>query len=359
VGTKDQLKTRAFELGFDACRVTAAQPARHADRFLAWLSEGHHGDMHWLAREPHRRTDPRQVLPGACSVVVVAASYYQGGSFRMVPGRFARYAWGVDYHDILLPKLRLLANFLSERGGSQKCYVDTGPVLERDFAAEAGVGWQGKSTLCLNERLGTWFFLGTILTTLALEPDPPARGRCGNCRRCLEACPTGALTAPYRLEATRCLSYLTIEHQGSIPEEFRPALGDRVYGCDDCLEACPWNRFAVQARELQFYETAPIRDLSLGQLAGLSEDDFRTLFRKSPVKRLKWRRFMRNVCVALGNAGQPADLTVLRRLEVCGDPLVEEHAGWAIARIEARCRAVLPDGSFHPGEKTEAGGERS
>lgn len=340
--TKDQLKTRALELGFDACRIAAAQTARHADHFLAWIGEGHHGDMGWLAREPHRRTDPRLVLPEARSVVVVAASYYQGASFRTGPGRVARYAWGLDYHDVLLPKLHQLADFLSERGGSQKCYIDTGPVLERDFAAEAGVGWQGKSTLCLNEQLGTWFFLGTILTTLALEPDPPARGRCGSCRRCLDACPTGALTEPYRLEATRCLSYLTIEHQGSIPEEFRPALGDRVYGCDDCLEVCPWNRFAVQARELQFYETAPVRELSLGQLAALSEDDFRTVFRKSPIKRLKWRRFMRNVCVALGNAGQVTDVEVLRRLAGSGDPLVAEHARWAVARIEARCPAAPP-----------------
>ncbi|MBV9999547.1 MAG: tRNA epoxyqueuosine(34) reductase QueG [Verrucomicrobia bacterium] len=349
---------RAVELGFDACRIAEAQTARHADRFLAWLREGHHGDMHWLARDPHRRTDPRRVLPGACSVVVVAANYYQGGSFRMGPGRFARYAWGMDYHDVLLPKLRQLADFLRERGGSQKCYVDTGPVLERDFASESGVGWQGKSTLCLNERLGTWFFLGTILTTLALEPDPPARGHCGSCRRCLDACPTGALTAPYRLEATRCLSYLTIEHQGSIPEEFRPALGDRVYGCDDCLEACPWNRFAAQARELQFYETAPVRDFSLNRLATLSEDDFRVLFRRSPVKRLKWRRFMRNVCVALGNAGDSGDLAALRRLEACGDSLVAEHARWAVARIETRCGVMPPAGSpDEAGDGNGAGGK--
>jgi epoxyqueuosine reductase len=269
-----------------------------------------------------------------------------------VSGRFARYAWGLDYHDILLPRLRQLADFLEKHGGSQKCYVDTGPVLERDFAAEAGVGWQGKNTLCLNERLGTWFFLGTILTTLALDPDQPARTHCGNCRRCLDACPTGALSAPYRLEATRCLSYLTIEHQGPIPEEFRRALGDRVYGCDDCLEACPWNRFAIQARELRFFETAPIRELSLGQLAALSEDEFRAVFRRSPVKRLKWRRFMRNVCIALGNVGVETDLTALRRLERCGDVLVAEHARWAIAQIEARvpvarstaCQEPVPAG---------------
>ncbi|MBV9492430.1 MAG: tRNA epoxyqueuosine(34) reductase QueG [Verrucomicrobia bacterium] len=336
VGIEAQLKARAAELGFDVCRVAAAQTAPHAASFFDWIAGGQHGDMQWLAREPERRTDPRLVLAGARAVVVVAANYYQADAARSAPGRFARYAWGLDYHDILLTQLEHLAAVLEAAGGVQKCYVDTGPVLERDFAAEAGVGWQGKSTLCVNERLGTWFFLGTVLTTLPLEPDPPARGRCGTCRRCLDACPTGALTGPYRLEATRCLSYLTIEHQGSIPEEFRRALGDRIYGCDDCLEACPWNRFATRTRELRFFETAAVREYSLAEFASLSEEEFRTVFRRSPVKRLKWRRFMRNVCVALGNAGVETDLAALRRLERCGDALVAEHARWAIDEIRAR-----------------------
>ena len=226
--------------------------------------------------------------------------------------------------------------FLRENGGYQKCYVDTGPILERDFATTSGLSWQGKSTMCLNERLGTWFFIGVILTTLEFEPDPPVKNRCGSCTRCIDVCPTRAITLPYQLDARRCISYLTIENKGPIPIEFRSAIGDRIYGCDDCLEVCPWNRFAQQTRETRFQLPNQLKTLTLRQLAAVSDDEFRALFRDSPVKRIKRARFVRNVCVALGNVGTREDLTVLNQLARDTDPLIAEHASWAVEQIRNR-----------------------
>jgi epoxyqueuosine reductase len=246
---KAQIVQLARECGFDACRFTTGAVAAHRANYFGWLEHGLHADMDWLARSPERRSDPRIVLPECKSVIVLACNYYQGNQVRQQPGRFARYAFGNDYHDILLDRMKPIAAFLEKQGGTQRCYVDTGPVLERDFAGSAGIGWQGKSTMCLNEDLGTWFFLGTILTTLSFEPDTPAKNRCGSCTKCIEACPTHAITAPYQLDARRCISYLTIENKGAIPLEFRHLIGDRIYGCDDCLDACPWNRFAQVSSE--------------------------------------------------------------------------------------------------------------
>jgi len=225
---------------------------------------------------------------------------------------------------------------LRENGGRQKCYIDTGPILERDFAAVAGLSWQGKSTMCLNERLGTWFFIGVILTSLEFEPDLPARNRCGRCTRCIDVCPTRAITQPYQLDAGRCISYLTIENKGPIPIEFRSAIGDRIFGCDDCLEVCPWNRFAEHSREAKFQLSNQLKALTLRQLAVLTDDDFRALFRNSPVKRIKRARFVRNVCVALGNVGTREDLEVLNILCQDNDPLISEHACWAVEQIRNR-----------------------
>jgi len=329
----------ARQLGFAACRVAPAHTAAHADRFYAWLEAGHHGDMAWLARDPKRRADPAAVLPGCQSVIVLATSYYQGQAPPPHPaaatGRIARYAWGDDYHDVITPRLHDLASHLADLGGTQKVYVDTGPVLERDFATAAGLGWNGKSTLQLDQQLGTWFFLSEIYTTLHIPPDGPATPRCGSCTRCIDACPTAAITAPHHLDATRCLSYLTIEHLGPIPEEFRTALGDRIYGCDDCLDACPWNRFAQASREAwpqlrQAYQR-PLRDW-----LSLSQDSFSSTFRRSPIRRLGLPRFLRNVCTALGNVGTQEDLPPLRQAAASAAPLVAEHATWAIAQIEAR-----------------------
>jgi len=338
-GIRTRLLGLAAEAGFDDCRVAAAGSAPHGEAFRRWLDDGCQGTMGWMARDPARRSDPRLVLPGCRSVVVLALNYYPGPrppGPAQPSGRIARCAWNDDYHDIVLPRLRAMAASLEELGGTQKCYTDTGPVLERDFASRAGLGWNGKSTMQIHPGLGTWFFLGVILTTLEVEPDEAARDRCGRCTRCLLACPTGAITAPHQLDARRCLSYLTIEHKGAIPAELRPLVGDRIYGCDDCLEACPWNRFARLARESAFHARPAIFALGLRGLLGLDDGAFRTLFHGSPILRLKRTRFLRNVCVALGNVGTPDDLPALRRAAADPDPLVAEHAEWAAARIRQR-----------------------
>jgi epoxyqueuosine reductase len=333
---RDKLVARATELGFDSCRIAKATAPRHAAEFRAWLEEGAAGDMQWMERAAEKRCDLQQVLPGARSVVIVALNYWQGPEQpRRGAGRIARYAWGDDYHDLMLEKLEKLSAFLADLGGAQKCYVDTGPVLERDHAAEAGLGWHGKSTMLIDAKLGTWFFIGEILTTLDLAPDPPQPARCGTCQRCLTACPTGAITEPHRLDARRCISYLTIELKGSIPLELRRLIGDRIYGCDDCLEACPWNRFAAVSREAAF-NAPPARARLLRDFLSLDDAKFRELFRRSPIKRIKRRGFLRNVCVALGNVGGEEDLPALRRAAADPEPLIAEHAAWAIGQIEDR-----------------------
>lgn len=352
---KDAVVRAARDLGFDDCRIATIHRATHADAFEAWIADGKHGDMAWLARAPERRTSPDLVLPGAQSMVIVAMNYFveepvnqaeeasgsasfaatTGAQASQAPatGVFARYAWGDDYHDLMQERLRALAAVLASHGGTQKLYVDTGPVLERDFATDAGLGWNGKSTVQIHRRLGTWFFLGELITTLVLPPDAPLRDHCGKCTRCLDACPTRALTSPHHLDARRCLSYLTIEHKGAIPLEFREALGRRIYGCDDCLAVCPWNRFAQMSREAAFAARAHVADWSLRDFLGLDDAGFRRLFKGSPIKRLKRPGFLRNVCVALGNSGTRDDLPALRGAAADPHPLIAEHASWAIQRI--------------------------
>ena len=333
---KAALVARARGLGFDTCRIAACGPPPHAPEFNQWLDAGHAGEMTWMERNKERRMDPQQVLPGARSVIVLGMNYWQGDADTPPGhGKFARYAWGDDYHDLIERRLADLAVWLGEFGGSQKPYVDTGPVLERDFAALAGAGWHGKSTMLISRELGTWFFLAEILTTLDLPPDEAARDRCGACTRCITACPTGAIDAPHHLDARRCISYLTIELKGSIPVELRPLIGDRVYGCDDCLTACPWNRFARASHETAFAAREGTR-LSLTQLLALTDDDFRRLFRGSPIKRIKRRGLLRNACVALGNIGSRDDLPALERARHDPEPLIREHAEWAMGRIAER-----------------------
>jgi len=341
---KREIVDRAQALGFDSCRIAAAASPRHGEEFRSWLRQGAAGEMEWLARGEEKRCDPQQVLPGARSVIVIAMNYWQGeraaSPATAATGRIARYAWGEDYHEVMLPKLEQLSAFLAGRGGRQKCYVDTGPILERDHAAEAGIGWHGKSTMLIDPKLGTWFFLAEILTTLELPADGPQPSRCGRCERCITACPTGAITEAHRLDARRCISYLTIELKGSIPIELRPLIGDRIYGCDDCLDACPWNRFASVSREAAF-SARQATQMTLRDYLALDDAQFRTFFRRSPIKRIKRRGFLRNVCIALGNVGTPADLPVLRRAAFDPEPLIAEHATWAINRILERF--PLPD----------------
>lgn len=350
---KEALAALAGELGFALCRVAPCPAPPHAEQFRAWLDEGRAGTMEWLARNQDRRTDPQLVLPGARSVVVLAMNYFQGAAPPPEPGpahgRIARYAWGDDYHELIERKLRVMDAWLSERGGRQRCYVDTGPVLERDFAALAGAGWHGKSTMLIHPRLGTWFFIAEILTTLELPPDPPQPERCGRCTRCVDACPTGAITAPHQLDARRCVSYLTIELKGSIPEELRPLIGDRIYGCDDCLEACPWNRFAQASREGAFAARPFVHGMALRDFLALDDEGFRSRFRRSPIKRIKRRGFLRNVAVALGNVGTPEDLPALESAAQDPEPLIAEHARWAMGRIRARHFSLV---SPPPGRET-------
>ena len=298
--------------------------------------------MDWIERTVEKRCDPQKVLPGVRSVVALAMNYWQGEEERRPDadttssGRIARYAWGADYHGVVEAKLRELDAFLAAAGGRQKFYVDTGPVLERDFAAEAGIGWHGKSTMLLNRELGTWFFLAEIFTTLELPPDPQQVARCGSCTRCIDACPTGAITTPHQLDARRCISYLTIELKGSIPLEFRPLIGDRIYGCDDCLDACPWNRFAKVARESAFAASPAVARMHLRDFLALDDGQFREMFRSSPIRRTKRRGLLRNVCVALGNVGTQADLPALAVAARDYEPLIVEHALWAIDQIQSR-----------------------
>ncbi|MDQ2867012.1 MAG: tRNA epoxyqueuosine(34) reductase QueG [Verrucomicrobiota bacterium] len=361
---RTQLIALAHELGFDLCRFARADAPEHAQEFREWLDADAAGEMEYLARNSERRCDPQQVLPGAKSVIALAMNYFQGerptthvtpsegsrhAAFKVAPrdpstslrsgrddGRIARYAWGDDYHGLIERRLRKLDAFLQTQGGAQKCYVDTGPMLERDHAATAGIGWHGKSTMLLNRELGTWFFLAEILTTLEFEPDAPQANRCGSCVRCIEACPTGAITAPHQVDARRCISYLTIELKGSIPVELRPLMGDRIYGCDDCLDACPWNRFAKISRETAFQLRPEIAAMPLRDYLALDDARFRELFRGSPIKRTKRRGLLRNVCVALGNIGSADDLPALQRAAEVEEELIAEHARWAIAQIRAR-----------------------
>jgi epoxyqueuosine reductase len=335
-----QIKTWAMELGFDDCRIAIAKQASHADLFHEWIAEGKHGEMAWMERTPERRCDPREVLPGCKSIICLALNYYPGrspfpkdhdGGYRI-----ARYAWNEDYHDLIEKRLREFDEKLQTLDGTQRFYVDTGPVLERDFASDAGLGWNGKSTVQIHRKLGAWFFLAELLTTLDLTPDAPFGDHCGKCTACITACPTQAITAPRRLDARRCISYLTIEHKGSIPEEFRTAIGDRIYGCDDCLDACPWNRFAEESRDITFHAKATVFEKRLRDFLDLDDEGFRALFAKSPIKRIKRSRFLRNVCVALGNTGTVEDLPALRKAKVDMDPLIAEHAAWALERINQR-----------------------
>ena len=340
---KKDLVVRARSLGFDSCRVADCAIPPHAGEFRNWLREGAAGEMSYLERGEEKRCDPQKVLAGARSVIVLALNYWQGehpkAQGNEATGRIARYAWGNDYHELVKAKIDKIDNFLRRFGGIQKSYADTGPILERDHAAQAGIGWHGKSTMLIDRRLGTWFFLAEVLTTIELPPDSPQRDRCGTCERCITACPTGAISAPHRLDARRCISYLTIELKGAIPLELRSLIGNRIFGCDDCLDACPWNRFAQTSRETAFSARKATTGMLLRDYLGLNDAEFHKVFRNSPIKRIKRRGFLRNVCVALGNVGDSADLPALRRAASDPDGLIAEHATWAIARIQQRCGA--------------------
>lgn len=339
VTLEEQIKSKALALGFDLAGITPAEPPASFAQFERWLAEGRHGEMAYLARNAERRTDPRQLLPGAKSIVVVACNYHAAGPTPEAgQGRVARYALGDDYHEVIGGKLAVLIEAIRTLvpGAQAKVCVDTAPVLERAMAQRAGLGWIGKNTMLLHRRFGQWLFLGEVLLDVALRPDAPeTRDGCGRCARCIAACPTGAIVAPHELDARRCISYLTIELKGAISPELRPLIGNRVFGCDDCLEVCPWNRFAQQAREAGF---SPRTDLATPDLVGLLEVDeetFQRRFAGSPILRVKRRGLLRNVCIALGNAGDLRAVPALERALEDAEPLVREHAAWALERIRS------------------------
>ena len=337
---RDAILAQARSLGFQAVGVASADdvPA-DGEALRAFIERGYAGDMAWLARTAARRAAPRALWPEARSVVVVGLNYgpaHDPLHLLDAPTRgiVSVYAQGRDYHDVLKGRLRRLARFVVETFGAEvKLFVDTAPVMERPLAARAGIGWQGKHTNLVSRRHGSWLFLGELFTTLDLAPDDDEADRCGSCRRCLDICPTDAFPAPYRLDGTRCISYLTIEHKGHIAPEFREAMGNRIYGCDDCLAVCPWNKFACQTEEYAFMPRAELTAPRLTDLAALDDATFRAIFSGSPIKRLGRDRFVRNVLIAIGNCGDATALTAATRLLGDPSPLVRAMAVWASRRL--------------------------
>jgi len=350
---KKTIEARARQLGFDACGFTTAQRPDHAEQFQRWLAAEHHGEMGYLARNAHKRTDPNLVLAEAKTIISLAVSYEISNSSAdeisnstssatpYFTGEIARYARFSDYHDVIGERLKQLTGFISQLGSAETrslWYVDTGPFLERDLAQRAGVGFIGKHTNLISREFGNWIFLSEIITTLELAPDAPEKNRCGNCTRCLTACPTQAITAPFQLDARRCISYLTIELKGSIPMELRPAIGHRIYGCDDCLAACPWNRFAREGKLMREQMKPDLTAPDLVALLSLDDAGFKKRFAGTPILRAKRRGLLRNVCVALGNIGDESILPFLERAAVDSEPLISEHAQWAIGQIRGRMK---------------------
>ncbi|MGQ0566976.1 MAG: tRNA epoxyqueuosine(34) reductase QueG [Gemmobacter sp.] len=337
---KARLVARALDEGFAAARVCRPDAVPDmAGRLAAWLAAGHHGQMGWMADRAAWRGNPCALWPEVRSVVMLAEVYTPPGDPLAVldmpdRGAVSVYAQGRDYHDLVKRRLKRVGRWLIDEGGGEiKVFVDTAPVMEKPLAQAAGLGWQGKHTNLLSRTLGNWFFLGAIFTTLDLPPDPPEAGHCGSCTACLDICPTRAFPAPYVLDARRCISYLTIEHHGPVDEGLRPLMGNRIYGCDDCLAVCPWNKFAAAARDTGYAHR--IGAPPLAELAALDDARFRARFAGSPVKRIGRDRFLRNVMYAVGNSGDPALVPVARMRLKDNDPVVAEAAAWALGRLLA------------------------
>jgi epoxyqueuosine reductase len=337
---EDLIRAEARALGFELCRFTDLDPAWPAAARLAeYVDKGRHGEMAWIAETAERRAHPRAMWADARSAIVLGMNYGPDEDplailGEPVKGAISVYAQGDDYHDVVKKKLKALARFIQDRfGGEVKVFVDTAPLLEKPLAERAGLGWQGRHTNLVSREFGSWLFLGSVLTTLELAPDAPETMNCGTCRACLDICPTNAFPAPFQLDARRCISYLTIELKGPIPREFRAALGNRIYGCDDCLAVCPWNKFAATAHEQKLQAREGLRAPDLADLARLDDAAFRALFPKSPVKRIGRDRFVRNVLYAIGNAGEPDLATEARRLLDDPSPVVRGAAVWALSRL--------------------------
>ena len=344
---KSRLQTQAAAEGFariGVCRPDATPQT--AERLRAFLQAGHHGQMGWMAEREEWRGSAAALWPEARSVIMLAEVYTpegdpMAGLLQPDRGVISVYAQGKDYHDLVKRRLKRLGRWLLDQapaGAEIKVFVDTAPVMEKPLAQAAGLGWQGKHTNLLSRDLGSWFFLGAIFTTLDLPPDPPEVSHCGSCTACLDACPTRAFPAPYQLDARRCISYLTIEHKGPVDEPLRGLMGNRIYGCDDCLAACPWNKFAVAAREIGYQPKVGLPELA--DLAALDDAAFRARFAGSPIKRIGRDRMVRNVLYAIGNSGLPALVPVAAALLEDADPAVADAARWALSRLSATDRAA-------------------
>ncbi|MDE2445228.1 MAG: tRNA epoxyqueuosine(34) reductase QueG [Alphaproteobacteria bacterium] len=334
------VKAKALDLGFDDVRVTKAQlPEIKGEELSAFVGAGHHGDMSWMAETLERRKSPDAMYAEAKTAIVLAVNYDQGLDHaarlsQASTGVISTYALNRDYHDLIKQRLKILAGWIAkETGADVKVFVDTAPLMEKPLAAQAGLGWQGKHTNLVSRKLGSWFFIGSILTTAELECDAPESDHCGSCTACLQACPTQAFTGPHQIDARRCISYLTIEHQGEIPQEFRKAIGNRIYGCDDCLAVCPWNKFAESSREIKLQARPELVSPALTDLLTLDDATFRKVFSGSPVKRIGRDRFIRNCLIAAGNSGDQSLVPLVSSL--CEDTaqVVRNTAQWAMQEL--------------------------
>ncbi|MBY0431150.1 MAG: tRNA epoxyqueuosine(34) reductase QueG [Rhodospirillales bacterium] len=343
---KEDIRGKALEIGFDAVRFAAAEAAPAVGEALfSYVAEGRHGEMGWMAETAPRRAAPQALWPEARSVIVLGSSYAPGHDPLALTGHPERgtisvYARNKDYHDLVKKRLKQLGRWLAERSGAAlKVFVDTAPVMEKPLGQQAGLGWQGRHTNLVSRQFGSWLFLSEIFTTLEIAPDPVHPDLCGRCRTCVSACPTEAIEEGRRIEPRRCISYLTIEHKGHIDAALRPLMGNRIYGCDDCLAVCPWNKFAVPTREADFLPRVELTAPRLADLAGLDEAGFREVFAGSPVKRIGRDRFKRNVLIAIGNSGQPDLAAMAHDALDDASPLVRAMAVWALARL-------LPEDGF-------------
>lgn len=337
------MRVRARELGFDVCRIAAPElSAETKDHLAQWLGEGRHGDMDWMGAHRERRADPRALWPETRSIIMLGMNYGPANDplatlANKSAGSISVYARHRDYHNIIKGRLKLLASWLASQTQAErpevKVFVDTAPVMEKPLAAQAGLGWQGKHTNLVSRDFGSWLFLGSIFTTMEFASDAGESDHCGNCRACLDICPTKAFPAPYQLDARRCISYLTIEHKGVIAEEFRAAIGNRIFGCDDCLAVCPWNKFAARGAEAKLTARADLEAPDLADLAALDEHGFRQRFAGGPIKRIGHARFLRNLLIAIGNSGDSRLIPLASERLSHESPLVRGMAVWALAQL--------------------------
>jgi len=350
-----RIKSKALDLGFDVCGLASvSNPWPAGARLAEFIDQGRHGSMDWMARTAERRAHPKAMWPGARSAIVLGLNYGPDADPLAALEHRDRatisvYAQGDDYHALIKKRLKALARWLvAETGCELKVFVDTAPLMEKPLAQTAGLGWQGKHTNLVSREFGSWLFLGSVLTDLALQPDAAETDHCGACRACLDVCPTKAFPAPYQLDARRCISYLTIEHAGPVAEEFRAAMGNRIYGCDDCLAVCPWNKFAETAREAAFHARETLQNPPLADLARLDGAGFRALFAKSPIKRVGRDRFVRNVLYAIGNSGDAGLAEVAQSLVDDPAAVVRDAATWALRRLSGADLIAPPTGERFP-----------